>query len=202
VKLNLLERLITNSPLRALEQRLIEAPLLKSMASRGDYPLCLEIGCGRGAGAAIIAREFHASRVVAVDIDEEQIMRARKSIAPELADIVSFGVGDAMALAEPDDTFDAVFSFGVLHHMEDWRAALAEVTRVLKPGGELFFMELLRAFLGNALIARLTEHPPGGMFTFEEFSDGLRSEGLELTAHKRIGGLLVLGVGIKRERAA
>jgi ubiquinone/menaquinone biosynthesis C-methylase UbiE len=201
VKLNLLERLITNSPFRALEQRLIEAPILKGMASRGDYPMCLEIGCGRGVGAAIIAREFHASRVVALDVDEEQIRRARKSLAPELGDRVSFGVGDAMALTEPDNTFDAVFSFGVLHHMEDWRRALAEAGRVLKPGGELFFVELLRAFLGNALVARLTEHPPGGMFTVEEFSGALRSEGLELTGHKRIGGVLVLGVAMKRSGA-
>jgi ubiquinone/menaquinone biosynthesis C-methylase UbiE len=199
LKLNLIERLITNSPLRALEQRLIEAPVLKKMASRGAYPLCLEIGCGRGVGAAIIAREFHASRVVAVDIDEEQIRRARKSIAPELRDRVRFAMGDAMALGEPDCTFDAVFSFGVLHHMEDWRKALGEAGRVLKPGGELFFVELLRAFLGNSVIARLTEHPPGGMFTFEEFSDALRTEGMELTAHKRVGSALLLGVGMKRK---
>lgn len=54
MKLNRLERLLVNSPLRAFSQRHIEGPLLSRMSARRRYPLCLEIGCGRGIGAEVI----------------------------------------------------------------------------------------------------------------------------------------------------
>lgn len=198
MKLNFIERLITNSPLRALSQRWIEAPLLKALAERDDYLLCLEIGCGRGAGAEIIAREFHAGKVIAVDADPSQIERARKGLEPGLRDIVEFRVADAMALDEPDSKFDAVFSFGVLHHMEDWRKALAEAARVLKPGGEIFFIEVLRPFLQSFPVRMLTAHPEGGMFTDAEFETALAELGLKITGVRRLGGAVMYGAARKR----
>jgi ubiquinone/menaquinone biosynthesis C-methylase UbiE len=197
MKLNLMERLITNSPLRAFGQRHVEGPLLRAMARRDRYPLCLEIGCGRGVGARVIVELFGADKVIATDVDPEQIERAERGLPPGLRDRVVFKKADAMALDEPEETFDAVFSFGVIHHMEDWRRALGEIARVTKTGGEFFFEELLRPFLSNALIGRLTRHPEGGMFTLEEFREALKGCGMEMTALKRIDGILVLGVGKK-----
>lgn len=197
MKLNLAERLMTNSPLRAFGQRHIEGPLLRRLASRESYPLCLEIGCGRGVGTAVIVEQFGADRVVATDVDPAQIDRARRGLSPGLRERVVFKVDDAMALDEPDGAFDAVFSFGVIHHSEDWRKAVGEVSRVLKPGGEFFFEELLRPFLSNFLIDRLTAHPPGGRFTLEEFTDGLRAAGLQLADRRLVGNILVFGVARK-----
>jgi hypothetical protein len=57
MKLNLGERLITNNPLRTFIQRRVEGPMLKRMAGLESYPLCLEIGCGRGVGAEIFFEE-------------------------------------------------------------------------------------------------------------------------------------------------
>lgn len=77
MKLNLAERLITNNPVRAYIQKHFEGPLLKSMAGSESYPVCLEIGCGVGMGAQVIAEQFGAQRVTAIDIDPDQIERAK-----------------------------------------------------------------------------------------------------------------------------
>lgn len=197
MKLNLVERLLTNSPMRAFGQRHVEGPLLRRMAQMGKYPLCLEIGCGRGAGARVIVDLFGAEKVLATDVDPKQIERARRGLPPGLRGRIEFRVADAMALDEPDGKFDAVFSFGVIHHMEDWRKAIGEVARVLRPGGEFFFEELMKPFLRNFLIKGLARHPEGGMFTLEEFREALGDSGMEITALKRIDGLLALGAGTR-----
>jgi ubiquinone/menaquinone biosynthesis C-methylase UbiE len=197
MKLNLAERLMTNSPLRALSQRYIEVPRLRRMASQKHYQACLEIGCGRGYGARLIAEHFGAARVVAIDSDPGQIARARKKLPPSLAATVEFRVGDAMALGIPDDTFDAAFSFGVLHHMEDWRRAIAELARVLVPGGELFYIELFKPFLSSLPVRLTTDHPEGGLFSLDEFLSGLEKAGLSTTGLKKFGTLAALGVAQK-----
>lgn len=69
MKLNFIERLIINNPVRAFIQSHIEGPMLRKMAGLKSYPLCLEIGCGRGIGAQIIAEHFGAEKVIATDID-------------------------------------------------------------------------------------------------------------------------------------
>lgn len=197
MKLNLAERLITGNPVRAYIQRHFEGPMLKGMGSRSSYPLCLEIGCGSGTGAQVIAEQFGAGKVIATDIDPDQIKRARKNLPPELEEKIEFRVEDAMTLQEADEMFDAVFSFGVLHHLEDWKKALKEIARVLKTGGEFFFEEPLRPFLQNVLVRAVTEHPKGGEFDFQEFKDELGRNAIGIVNMKRIGNIAVFCVGRK-----
>jgi ubiquinone/menaquinone biosynthesis C-methylase UbiE len=202
VKLNIGERLITNNPLRAFIQRHVEGPMLKRMAGLESYPLCLEIGCGRGVGAEIIVEQFGAQRVIATDVDPDQIKRAKKNLKSEFKDKIEFRVNDAMALDEPDNKFDAVFSFGVIHHMEEWRKAVKEVSRVLKSGGEFFFEEPLRTFTRyftkDSVFRIVATHPAGGMFGFDEFKDELKDNKVDIMNIKRFGNIAIFGVGRKR----
>ncbi|MHB8883321.1 MAG: class I SAM-dependent methyltransferase [Thermodesulfovibrionales bacterium] len=197
MKLNLFEQLITNNPVRASIQRHIEGPMLWKMGSQRAYPLSLEIGCGSGIGAQVIVEQFGAEKVIATDIDPEQIERARNNLMPAFKDRIEFKLEDAMALAEPDETFDAVFSFGVLHHMEDWRKAVKEISRVLKGGGEFFFEEPFRPFLKNILVRTLTAHPEGGEFDYEEFKIELAKNNIDMVNMKRIKDIAIFCVGRK-----
>lgn len=91
-------------------------------------PRTLVVGCGDGAEAGLLAREF-GGRTDGIDLGGHFEFGLEKSAPAELR------VMDAHRLEYPDDTFDFVFSFHALEHMQDPEKVLAEMSRVLKPGG-------------------------------------------------------------------
>jgi SAM-dependent methyltransferase len=94
----------------------------------------LEVGCGRGGGAAWMARHLGAEQVVGVDLSEQNIASARQAfVLPGL----SFQPGDAEALPFPEGSFDLVVNVESSHCYPDYPAFLREVRRVLRPGGVL-----------------------------------------------------------------
>src|ERR671917_1548674 len=97
----------------------------------------LEIGCGLGTDGARFARA--GAVYTGVDLTEAAVSLARKRF--ELEGLPGeFRVADAEALEFGDESFDLVYSHGVLHHTPDAARAVREVHRVLRPGGRAVVM--------------------------------------------------------------
>jgi len=97
----------------------------------------LEVGCGPGHLSVRLAGQ-HRLEVTGLDLDPAMIARAAANIdraASRGGRRPSFLVGDVAALAFPDRSFDLVVSTLSMHHWADPAAALAEIGRVLCPGG-------------------------------------------------------------------
>ena len=97
----------------------------------------LEIGCGLGTDGAQFAQA--GARYTGIDLTDAAIDLARRRF--ELFNLPgTFRVADAEQLDFPDNTFDLVYSHGVLHHTPDTAAAVREIHRVLRPGGRAVVM--------------------------------------------------------------
>lgn len=125
----------------ALQQRLAgtaalaerRAAVLSALAPRRGERV-LEAGCGAG----LMLREIGLATgphglAAGVDVSLDQVLAARASCAGVPG--VKPQVGDVTALAFPDGAFDAMLAVEVLEHVPDVDSALAEIARVLKPGG-------------------------------------------------------------------
>lgn len=77
-----------------------------------------------------------------------------------------------------DASYDAVFDFGIIHHVTNWRDAVAEVTRVL-PGGRVYYLEVTAAALARPSYRRLLDHPTEDRFTAGQFLAELDSHELD-----------------------
>ncbi len=91
----------------------------------------LEIGCGTGYGAHYLA-SFGAAQVVGLDVEEMALQYARQVHAHTR---VRYELGDAEDLPFDNATFEFVFSSQVIEHTASPERVLAEIKRVLKPGG-------------------------------------------------------------------
>ena len=183
MKLNPVELALVNNPIRNVLLRSTVA-WLWSAACAPPLGRVLEIGCGQGEGVREIARRFHPDTIDAFDLDAEQVARARARLDGYP---VRLSVGDAERIEADDGSYDAVFELAIFHHIPDWRRALAEVRRVLRPGGLFLFEELSREFFSDMpvvspLLRRFTVHPWSTMFDFPTFRRTLAELGLRVTA--------------------
>jgi len=97
----------------------------------------LEVGCGLGTDGAQFAKA--GADYTGIDLTDAAVDLARRRF--ELFQLPgAFRVADAEHLDFPDNSFDLVYSHGVLHHTPDTAAAVREVHRVLRPGGKAVVM--------------------------------------------------------------
>jgi ubiquinone/menaquinone biosynthesis C-methylase UbiE len=171
----------------------------------------LDVGCGNGYVLAQYAR--HGAMVHGVDLTPTAVRLCRQRF--ELAGLRGeFEEADAEHLPFAEDTFDCVCSMGVLHHVPEPARAVAEIYRVLKPGGRLIVMfyhrhsalhglnfRLRRLVTGKSRRQLVNEYdgagnPKGEVYTKEELARLLsRFTDLEMQARFLEGFMLAPKVG-------
>jgi len=199
MKLNWAERWVVNNPSRVFQQR-IEIGWLKKKMPLKPGAVVLEIGCGRGAGARLIRRAFAPALMHAQDLDIEMIQKAGRYLGGESGKDISLSVADSIRIPFKDQSFDAVFDFGVLHHVPDWQAALTEIRRILKPGGIFYVEELYPALYGNFITRHILLHPAENRFGSSDFRSALADRGMPLQASFEVPGMWLLGVAVKENK--
>jgi len=109
----------------------------------------LDFGCGWGSNTILFAKVGY--EIEGFDISEGNLEVARRLAQEhEVAERVHFGLQAAEKLSYPDEHFDVIAGIDILHHVQI-EPAMAEVRRVLKPGGVAFFREPVE----NAIFDRL-----------------------------------------------
>jgi ubiquinone/menaquinone biosynthesis C-methylase UbiE len=186
--MNAAETALMNNPVRRAIQRRIEAPMLRRFGGTVTGEWVLEIGCGQGVGTEIILEQFGAAHVTALDLDPAMVDLARQRLGT-YGDRVAVAVGDA-------EHVDAVFDFVIIHHITDWRAAVTEVRRVLRPGGRFFFEEVTTHALARWSYRTFLDHPTEDRFGAFGFVHELEQQGLHVgdRATTRFFGDFVVGV--------
>ena len=105
----------------------------------------LDFGCGPGTISVGLAEKVAPGELHGIDMEESQIELARAAASAGGHDNMVFHVGNVTELPFDDDTFDAAHCHAVLMHIPDTQGALAEVKRVLKPGGLIASREVIVA---------------------------------------------------------
>jgi SAM-dependent methyltransferase len=122
------ERLELQARLAHIEGHLRHLPI-----APGDC--VLDVGCGSGSMARLIARSFPRAMVIGVDAREQYLEFAKERARDERLGNVTFRQGDVFELPFADATFDIVWTKYLLQWLKEPKSALAELKRVTKPGG-------------------------------------------------------------------
>jgi len=147
--------------------------------------VALDVGCGPGNVTAMLADAVGPDGLaLGLDISEPMLARAvRSSSKPQLG----FMRADAQRLPLRDDTVDAIVSIAVLQLVPDPSAAVAEMARVLRPGGRLAIMV---PTVGHPRpFWRLMPNTGARFFTDDELADILEDNGFASVRTKKVGPL-------------
>jgi ubiquinone/menaquinone biosynthesis C-methylase UbiE len=169
------ERLAVFNRLRSAFGLRWELPPLLSGVEIPPGARCLEIGAGLGWGTAGLLRRDTSLAVVTTDYERAILEKARTVLHGGFPHArVDHVQVDAKALSFADRRFDVVLSLYALHHTGGYQAALAEIARVLRPGGLLLIIDLLRPSFLPQLPASMA---PEGILTRPEWQELFRASG-------------------------
>jgi len=131
--------LCRSAPWRGIARRVVLPWALQGFEPQGHV---LEIGAGSGTMAEQLLASYPDVTMTATDFDQAMVdtAAARLQAAGDRATVEH---ADATALPFPDASFDAALSWVMLHHTVEWKTALAEAVRVVRPGGHVVAYDLL-----------------------------------------------------------
>jgi ubiquinone/menaquinone biosynthesis C-methylase UbiE len=134
---------------RNTRQTTIEVPLMVRALGLPTGGRVLEVGCGRGVAIPVLARLLRPSCLAGLDLDPALLDEARAQADAE-GIAVELVPGDVRCMPFPDGAFDLVVDFGTCYHIARAAEALAEIARVLAPGG---------LFVHETPLSQLFAHP-------------------------------------------
>lgn len=138
-KMNRFEKLFVNSRLQYYFHRWFGLGKFLKKIPKSSPNTILEIGAGVGITSEILAQHYPNAQILATDFDEESIEIAKRKAFLKK---VSFERADATKLQFASQSFDAIFSVLVLHHIVNFQDAISELARVLKPGGNFYLIDV------------------------------------------------------------
>ena len=101
-----------------------------------------------------------------------------------------------------DSTFDSIFEFNVLHHVENWSAGIHEAGRLLRPGGVFYAQETLEGFICHPIWRRCMEHPQEKRFQKEDFIAEAKRAGFRILGTQNWGNQFLWLAAEREERAS
>jgi 2-polyprenyl-3-methyl-5-hydroxy-6-metoxy-1,4-benzoquinol methylase len=152
-----------------------------SGASLKKHHHVLDLGCGKGFQTQLLAAG--CEKVIGVDIQERPIQEAYRFLRHSpVEDKVKFICTSLEEANLPPSSLDRVFSFCVLEHIPNLGGVLAEIVRLLKPGGELHVsVDSLATVKDPELLAKhRQEHFVNQYFTAASLNQQLRASGLQV----------------------
>ncbi|HVA54963.1 MAG TPA: class I SAM-dependent methyltransferase [Gammaproteobacteria bacterium] len=141
-----------------------------------SYPVVLDAGCGQGRALHLLQSRFRPQRLIGLDAEDKALVRARKQAVKKGLN-VELLKGDCAAIALPDKSIDLIFCHQTFHHLVYQERALAELYRLLKPGGLLLFAESTRAYIHTLFIRILFRHPMEAQRSADEYLSMIRAAG-------------------------
>ena len=142
-------RTFPNIEARNFNQEMIEIPLMCLLLDLPVGGRVLEVGCGRGIALPPLTRKLAPRSLTAIDIDADLVDEAIKH-ADDRGVLARIHRADVRQLPFPGGSFDLVIDFGTCYHIDQPGRALAEIERVLVPGGFLVY---------ETVAAQLLSHP-------------------------------------------
>ena len=179
MKMTPLEKLLVNRQAKSLGNvRQLDATLASMDVS--GFRDVLEIGCGTGVVCAHLCVE-HWMNVTGIDVDADQIGIARERFGEHAS--LRFEVADAARLPRPDASFDLVVAQNAFHHITGWQHALAEVARVLRPGGAFIWHDFALTPWLRRFLRPLNQYV--GVYTLADVRGTLAHAGVFQRRHQR-----------------
>ena len=179
---------------------------LKSWASVPPEATILDIGCGTGEFERLVLCEQPEQRMVGVDISGKMLELAQQKC--QAYPNVTFCIASASRLPFPDRNFDVVVSASALHYFDEPDVSLAEMRRVVKPGGSVVILDWCKDYLLCRLfdiVLKLIEPAYQRCYTQREFHRLLASAQFNIqSARKARFGLvwgLMIATAVDRRRS-